>query len=787
MDSAANDDQAPLSPSPYSVDFDLIRAQVPVALRDQPQWVAWGYEERDGHPTKVPVNPLKGVKASTIDPGTWATFDQSVIACARGGLDGIGFVLTADDPYCGIDLDGCIVNGQIVPEARAIIDDLDSYAEISPSGAGVKLFIKATKPSWAGCKSKKVSGFKHAEIYDSKRFFTVTGDHIAGTSQAVEERQEPLKALCERFWPQASPTSDTAESSPPREILEEALPKALTVDMESREQRCLAYVAKCPDAVSGNGGHDSTLRAACECFRFGLDESAAWRVMRWFNEKKTNGEQWTDKELNHKLESARKIVESAGEFGARLEDLGVPASSMSAAQIAALMTDVGNAARLVQRFGHKIRYCHGMNQWLIWDGRRWKRDEHGRIVKLCKQTALAILDEAKRGSDDKQDKLIGWAMASQKRDRLMAMAALAQPDVAVAPDDLDADRWAFNCLNGTIDLRTGALRPHQQLDLITKLAPVEYDPEATCPRFDQFLEEIFTQDELITFVQRLQGMCLTGDVTEQLMPIYYGQGNNGKNVLLDTITSLMGEYASESPPDLLTVTKHREHPTEIADLCGRRLVIASESEEAATLRLQLVKRLTGNARLKGRFMRKDYFEFPRTHKLIMVTNNQPIIRENSEAAWRRIRLVPFNVVIPPDQRDPNLLAKLVAEWSGILAWLVRGCLDWLREGLGEPAAVTSATSDYRCEQDFLSEFFADRCVFQPQAWASRAAIFAAYQEWSQNSGDRQPLDRSALFGRLRRREGVKEGNGQEHNKSVRGFRGIGLQVQAPNDFETGQE
>ena len=767
-------------PDVIAFDPDRLEGTIPQSLRERRQWVCWKYVMRDGKWTKVPICPAQLRAASTTDPATWGTFEEALVACRRSAkLIGIGFVFTPDDPYCGIDLDGCVVDGEIVPEARKIIEELASYAEISPSRTGVKAFVMAKKPEGSGCKSRKVEGFKHIEIYDQGRFFTVTGLHVTETPLMVNDCQEQVTALCARLWPNPSRTTQ-APTAPI--IADRAGPSSNgnAVDMAVREKRCQAYLARCPDAISGNGGHDATLRAACECFRFGLDDAAAWRILRFFNDQKTNGERWTDKELAHKLESARQKVAAAGEFGVRLVNLRAPLETMGADQIAALTTDVGNAARLVQRFGHQIRFCHGLRQWYIWDGRRWKADDRGTIVKLCKQTALQILDEARRAPEEKRDRLAAWAMSSQKRDRIAAMAALAQPDVAVAPDDLDSDLWAFNCLNGTIDLETGNLRPHCPTDLITKLAPVEYDPKATCPRFELFLKRVFANEiELIQFVQRFLGMSLTGDVREQLLLIFYGEGNNGKNVLLDTNTGLMGDYASEAPPDLLTVTKHREHPTEIADLCGRRLVIASESEEAATLRLQLVKRLTGNARLKGRFMRKDYFEFRRTHKLILVTNNRPVIRENSEAAWRRIRLVPFSVVIPPDERDPELLEKLATERAGILAWLVRGCLDWQRVGLGEPAAVSEATSNYRVEQDFLSEFISERCIVQPQAWVSRTAIFAEYQEWSQRVGERQPLDRAALYDRLRRTKGVEEGWGQQHGRRTRGFNGLGVQVRTP--------
>ena len=709
------------------IDEKLIRRNVPAGLRERAQWVCWKFVERHGKKTKCPIRSTDGRFASSTDPATWDTFEEATRACQRhSGLAGIGFVFSADDPYAGVDLDDCVVDGEIVTEARAILELLNSYTEFSPSGHGVQVFLQARKPANVACRSDNVEGFDHIEVYDNKRFFTVTGDRVPGTPPTIDDRQPELEAICSRLWPQRSkaPKVQTINdaAAPPR--------PTSPVDMATREARCIAYLEKCPDAISGQGGHNATLRAACECSRFGLDDEAAWRVMRRFNDKKTGGEQWSDKELAHKLESARHKVEAAGELGVRLVNLRPDASAMRADQVAGLMTDVGNAARLVQRYGHKIHFLYGHQRWLIWEGRRWKPDDRGAIVKLCKQTTLAILDEAKRVGGEAQKKLITWALASQRRERLTAMAALAQPEVGVGPDDLDADPWALNCINGTIDLRTGELRPHCQDELITKLAPVEYDPNARSPRFDCFLQEVFDRDmELIVFVQRWHGHCLTADVREQYVIIYYGQGNNGKNVLLDTISAVMGEYAGEAPPDLLTVRKHPEHPPEIADLLGKRLVIASETERDAELRLQFIKRITGNARLKARRMREDYFEFTRTHKMILVTNNRPAVRENTEAVWRRLRLVPFDVIIPPDERDPVLMDKLRAERPGILAWMVRGCVDWYREGLTEPPAVLLATQEFRGNTNSLEGFLRDHCSLAGGLCCVTAELRAAYSEW----------------------------------------------------------
>ncbi|MFN0135531.1 MAG: phage/plasmid primase, P4 family [Phycisphaerae bacterium] len=505
-----------------------------------------------------------------------------------------------------------------------------------------------------------------------------------------------------------------------------------------------------------------------------MDDTTALQLMSEFNEKKTGGEPWSETELQHKLNDAKRIVSSAGEFGSRVTESRDSGDGINLKFVAQQVTDMGNAARLVLRHGDSIRYSHPHKKWYVWDGRRWQQDHRGKIVLRSKSVALSIFDEAKAAdSDERRKRLADWGVASQTRDRLNAMATLAQPDVAIEPSEMDRDPWAFNCLNGTIDLRTGLLRPHRREDLITKLAEVHFDPDAKAPLFAAFLERALGGDqELITFIQRLFGHCLTADVREQYLFVFHGEGGNGKNVLLDTISAIMGDYAAEAPPDLVTTRRNPEHPTEIANLMGQRLVVASETEHGSELRTQLIKRLTGNAWLKARLMRKDFFQFERTHKLILVTNNRPVLREDTEAVWRRIRLVPFNVVVPLEERDPELLQKLKQESSGILAWMVRGCQDWIAHGLAAPHAVMAATSEYRSNSSGIQAFIEQHCVLDPNAWSSAESLCARYLSWCARNRF-VPLQGKELGAALRSQRCTDKKRG-----GVRGWFGIGLRSES---------
>jgi putative DNA primase/helicase len=294
--------------------------------------------------------------------------------------------------------------------------------------------------------------------------------------------------------------------------------------------------------------------------------------------------------------------------------------------------------------------------------------------------------------------------------------------------------------NGTIDLHTGELHPHKREDLITKLAPVEYDAEAVAPNFEAFLEQVLPSEELRRFVQRAIGYSLTGDVSEQVLLFMYGAGANGKSTLINAVLSMLGDYGMQAAPELLTA-KQGTHPTELADLQGARLAASVEVEDGRRLAESLVKQLTGGDRIKARFMRQDFFEFEPTHKVILAANHKPTIRGTDHAIWRRIKLIPFEVTIPKAKQDPRLFAKLRGELPGILAWAVRGCLEWQRDGLGEPEEVRKATEAYRAEMDVLAAYIDERCWLGANAEAQAKPLFDDYRSWCDANGERSESQR----------------------------------------------
>lgn len=398
------------------------------------------------------------------------------------------------------------------------------------------------------------------------------------------------------------------------------------------------------------------------------------------------------------------------------------------------LTDSGNAERFAAQHGANVRFCHPWGKWLVWDGRRWKIDDTGEVERLTKATVMRIHGEASQVIDDGlRQEVAKHARVSESVSRRTALLRLSQsePPIPVSPGSLDADPWLFNVENGTIDLTTGELREHRREDFITKAAPVEYDPAATAPTWLEFLNRIFAGDrDLIAYMRRFCGYALTGDVSEQVLPIFYGTGANGKSTLIETMMALLGaDYSAKAPRDLLLANRNN-HPTELTILHGRRLVVCTETEDGCRVAESQVKELTGGDTISARRMREDFWQFKPTHKVVLVANHKPAVRGTDHAIWRRLALVPFTVTIPPEEQDRRLLEKLRRELPGVLRWCVAGCLLWKGNGLGRPQAVERATAGYRTEQDVLGGFLAECCVLDPGARASAKALLDGYRDWS---------------------------------------------------------
>lgn len=446
-------------------------------------------------------------------------------------------------------------------------------------------------------------------------------------------------------------------------------------------------------------------------------------------------------------------------------------------------TDMGNGKRFARRYGEMIRYCTTWKSFLVWDGKRWARDQDEQVSRWARETIFGIYEEGQHyatratqetiGEEDrkkyalKAEGLLKHAVKSESGPRIKEMMNLVKMDVTILPDRLDANPWMLNCQNGTIDLRTGAMHAHQRNEYLTKITRVAYDSHARCPRWEAFLERIMDgRQDLIDYLQRATGYSLTGDTREQCLFLTYGLGANGKSTFLNNTRDLLGDYGQQSAFSSFMHTDRETVRNDLAVLRGARYVAAVEGGEGKQLAESLIKLVTGNDPLTVRFLFQEYFSFIPQFKLWLGTNHKPVIKGTDLAIWRRIQMIPFTVTIPPDEQDDHLDEKLKEEWSGILAWAVRGCLAWQQDGLQVPEIVRAATEEYRAEMDVFTGWLNECCVLQPQVTAKAGDLYSSYQQWTNN----KEITQTAFGRRLREKGFTKEKNSMSYIV----WRGIGL-------------
>jgi P4 family phage/plasmid primase-like protien len=425
-----------------------------------------------------------------------------------------------------------------------------------------------------------------------------------------------------------------------------------------------------------------------------------------------------------------------------------------------ILTDLGNAKRLASVMSDDARYCYPYKTWIFWNGKRWAEDKTGMIERYAMDAILNIYDEARGISDiEERQKLLSFAVKSESAASIRNMIELARPldNIPITPDQMDLDPMLFNVQNGTIDLRTGQLKTHDRNDKITKISPVIYDPLATCPRWMEFLSTIFSSSkDMIDYLQKQSGYALTGETKEEDFSIHYGTGGNGKSKFNDEIAYIEGDYFVKANVETILNSKNTKSGSaasgDVARLAGARLVIASEPERGAELKEGFIKDLTGREQITARRLYEREFQFKPTFKFWLITNHKPIVKSQDNGMWRRVKLVPFEVTIPEDQRDLNLDIKLKEESSGILNWIIEGCLKWQKEGIKTPDIVKNATTAYKEDMDTLGDFymlccdFGDKKAKTPNKWLYNW-LYLAWCEITNNKAWSQKAFTSDLQGR----------------------------------------
>lgn len=677
--------------------------------------------------TKAPYHP-SGRRAATTKPQTWSTFGDAFRAYNTGKFDGMGFVLTKEAGLIGFDFDDCVTDGVVEPWAQALVDELHSYTEFSPSGEGLHVIVRGKIPEDGRTVTLDDSGSK-IEVYSAKRYLTVTGRSLQGCTQ-IESQQERIDKIWQQLFATTKPHGGVS-TAPQKAASDDD--KLLAKARQAKDGEKFTKLFDHGDLSDYKNDHSAADKALCNMLAFWTGHNAQ-QMDRLFRLSALMRPKWDEKR-------------GAGTYGSN-EIAESIAYVKTIARKSYTLTDAGNAQRFADQHGHNLRYCHSTGRWLIWNNATWREDTTEEVFRLAKETAKSLYEDIKAAKDEDAQKAIRkHAARSESANSLRSMLQLAQsePKIPVRREELNTDPWLLTVENGTLDLQDGHLREHRREDLITHRLPIVYDPEAPAPLWKTFLNEITNSNpELAGFLQRLTGYTLTGSVREQAFFILHGSGANGKSVFLSTLQCLLGPYAWTASPELLLVRSQSLHATTRAALSGKRLVVATETKAGRQLDTGIVKWLTGGDPISANFMHQDEFVFHPTHKLFLATNELPRVAEADYGMWRRIYLIPFLVTFHADQQDKNLGEKLKGELPGILAWAVHGCMEWQRDGLQPPQEVLGATRQYQDDENQVKRFLEECCVQDSAERVGSTELYKAYVQWYTASGETDHVTQNML-------------------------------------------
>ncbi|WP_202822920.1 phage/plasmid primase, P4 family [Bacillus cereus] len=729
---------------------------IPIGLRNLPQWVLWKYEERNGKKTKVPYQP-SGEMAQANNRRTWSTFATVVKFYLNGDFDGIGFVFSRQDEFVGIDIDKCVTyehsdkekKNPIISEfAKEIIDMLDSYTEISVSLHGIHIIVKGKLPQSVLGTGRKNT--KHGlEIYQYGRFFTISSNRE--NSNDIYDRTDELAEVFEQYFDDSDIQG--------RVNLAEFEKDEIKISNESLWEKM--FRSKNGDKIRSlfngdliNGDHSGSDQSLCNYLAFWTGNSAPrmdamfretslmrdkWDVIHFSDTNETYGERTIAEAISATPTTILDNKQQFEEFSFNFINENIAEVVEDKPKRKFKLTEMGNAERIAYEYGHVIKYINDVG-WYIWDGKRWKVDTKKEIERITAK----VLRSLSKSDDEAEAK---WSRMCERRNIRMNSIKDLMPLVPGERAEFDKHKYLLNVENGIIDLKTGKLQQHDRELGLTKITNITFDENAICPTWLTFLDQIFLGDKaLIEYMQRLIGYSLTGDISEQIMMFLVGGGSNGKSTFINIIKDIMGDYGKQAKSDTFIKKKESGANNDIARLVGSRFVSAIESEEGEKLADSFVKQITGGEPVLARFLRQEFFEFIPEFKVFFTTNHKPIIGGLDEGIWRRVKLIPFNLNLPAHKRDKRLPEKLSLEMPGILNWAIKGCMKWQKDGLKEPKVVAEATGKYKDDMDILAPFLDEVCYVDERENESimieAKELYNVYERWCFNSGERSLGNRS---------------------------------------------
>lgn len=760
---------------------------IPDELKQLNNWCVWKFEKRNGKRTKIPFNAETGEFAKSNDKSTWSSYETAVNA---KGVDGIGFFF--EPPYLGIDIDDIdddlhrFKQGDKLDNIVSEFNEaFKSYTEVSPSGNGLHIIVKGKIPG-----SRRRKG--NIEMYDSGRFFTMTGKNIGKYKDVTEVSEQVFKTIYNKYLPDNTikyPTTNNyqqnihnlSEIDVINEIYKSKQAKLFDDLMKGNYEPYYTSHSEADMALANilafwcakdYSQMDSIFRQS-NLYRDKWDEKrknstygeqTLFKAINEANNIYTPKQQTDDNPLRYALSKLFDNQEETKEYPIRSYD------------------DTGNADRFIDRYGNLYKYSYIANKFYIYDGMKWKVDDKGSIRKLIDEMIESIKNEKVLHSEDVTEeearevfqKYYKKTRGTQAKKNIMNELMHRRP---ATPDDFDKDDMLINVANGYIDLTSRELYKHDINKMFSQITNTDYTEKMQPAVWLDFLNDIFAGDQkVIRYIQKALGYSLTGSTREQIMFILFGKGRNGKSIFVEVISEILGDYSNNMQAKSLMVKKNDNVNTDIARLSKARFVTSSEPNEGFRFDEGLIKQLTGGDKVTARFLYAEEFEYTPKFKIWVSTNHKPIIRGTDDGIWRRLVLIPFDVQIPEEKVDKDLKYKLLREAPAILNWMAEGAYMWMQEGLAMPEKLKEAVQKYRNEMDTLGQFIEDCCKVDKNSSEKVSNLHQAYKTWSNDN-----LTSTKVLGMKSFSQKMEERFVKESRRDANYF--IGIEIDNKKSFE----
>ncbi len=682
--------------------------QAPGELRTTDQFVCWREESRDGDVTKIPYS-VHGGRASSTNPKTWAPFDEAMAVSAR--YDGIGFVFTEDDPFTGIDIDKCrnAETGEIEPWAWKIVAALDSYTEVSPSGTGLHIFVKATLP---GSNNRKGP----LEMYESGRYFTLTGEHLGGSPTEIHERQDVLERLYQHvFKVEKAPSTTNGHKL-----------RSVSLDVGNEDLLALAMQAKNGEKfrrlwrgdTSDYAGDESRADLALSSLLAFWTDGDTARMDHLFRQSGLMRDKWNRHDYRER--TFNKVLEGRTEFyqpGEKVSANGNGSESQRATSKPSPPTHDELRGRWID--GNPY-HAHGLGVWRRYEAGTWPV-----VSETSVKGEISSIIEAAKPEGIKPTASI-----------LASVTELTRIKVFVPDERWDADPDILVCKNGALRISTGELAEHRPGHYATTAVPYEYNPEARPVIWNYFLQN--TVPVAADFLQEFAGYALTTEMGHELAVWLFGPPGSGKSTFIAGLAAMLGHRAG-----ILGLADLERSRFTLADLPGKTLVVASEQPSSYLASTNTLNAIISGEPIQVERKYHDPFTVMPHAKVCWAMNELPRVADANSGLFRRVKVVAFPA-LAEDERDPKIKHTIEQEGAGILNWALEGLWRLKKRGHFEvPAGVEDATKQFRENNDVPALFVEDRCIQGVDLKVQASQLYTEYKEWCLENGHR-PMSSTRL-------------------------------------------